>query len=160
MSMDLSSKKRIAADLLGCGVNRVWIDPTYVDDVYEAATRDDIRFLINAGVIKAKQKRGVSRGRARYIMMQKKKGKRRGPGSKKGSKYARLSKKERWMRTIRPIRKRLRELRDMGAIDRSTYRRYYNLAKGGVFKDTRHLEAHLRSSGKLNEEALSRGGEK
>ncbi|MCD6461186.1 MAG: 50S ribosomal protein L19e [Thermoplasmata archaeon] len=151
--MDLRNKRRLAAEILGCGVNRVYIDPSAMDMVYEAVSRDDIRYLINEGVIKARQKKGVSRGRARMVRLQKMKGKRRGPGSRKGRKYARLTKKERWMNTIRPIRRRLRELRDSGEIDRSTYRRYYRLAKGGTFKNTAHLESHLAAEGKI------RGGE-
>ena len=147
--MDLSSKKRLAAEILGCGVNRVYIDPSSMEDVFEAVSRDDIRFLIGGGIIKAKQKAGISRGRTRHRMMQKKKGKRMGSGSIKGSKYARLSKKERWMRTIRPVRKQLKELRDNGIITPSTYRKYYTLSKGGMFKDRAHLMSHIETSGKM-----------
>ena len=149
--MDLSSKRRIAADILGCGINRVYIDPASTEDVFEAVTREDIRFLIDGGVIKAKQKAGISRGRARHSAQQKKKGKRTGKGSTKGSKYARLPRKERWMRTIRPVRKTLKERRDSGQIDRSTYREFYSLAKGGMFKNREHLKTHLKTSGKLKD---------
>ena len=86
-----------------------------------------------------------------HVASQKKKGKRIGAGSRKGTKYARLSKKQRWIRTIRPIRKNLRELRDEGKIDTATYREFYLLAKGGMFKDKAHLNAHLKSSGKMQE---------
>jgi len=147
--MNLASKKRIAADILDCGVNRVYIDPSAMEDVYEAVTREDVRFLIDGGLIKAKQKKGISRGRARHAAKQKKKGKRIGPGSRKGSKYARLSKKQRWIRTIRPIRASLKEMRASGEIDASTYREFYLLSKGGIFKDKKHMRAHLESSGKL-----------
>ncbi|MCK4717307.1 MAG: 50S ribosomal protein L19e [Thermoplasmata archaeon] len=147
--MDLRPKRRMAADVLGCGVNRVYIDPSAMEEVYEAVTKEDIRFLVNGGLIKAKQKKGISRGRARHAAQQKKKGKRIGPGSRKGSKYARLTKKQRWIRVIRPIRASLREMREDGSIDSSTYREFYMLAKGGVFKDKTHLKAHLISSGKM-----------
>ena len=150
--MDVSYQRRVAASMLKCGVNRVWINPEHLDEVAEAITREDIRELIDRNIIQKKQKKGVSRGRARYIAQQKKKGRRKGPGSRKGSKNATISKKERWMNTIRPIRATLKELRDEGKIDRHTYRRYYRRAKGGVYKSKAHLLLHLKSEGHIKEE--------
>ncbi len=147
--MNLKNQRRMAASLLKCGVNRVWIDPLRMEDVADAITRTDIKIQIDAGAIKAKQKRGISRGRTRYFRGQRKKGRGRGQGSRKGTKKARKPKKERWSLTIRPIRERLRELRDEGKIDVSTYRKFYLQAKGGVFKSKSHLETHLRSGGYL-----------
>ncbi len=150
--MNLKNQRRMAASLLKCGVNRVWIDPLRMEDVADAITRTDIRIQIDAGAIKAKQKRGISRGRTRYYRGQRKKGRGRGQGSRKGTSKARKPKKERWIQTIRPIRERLRELRDEGKIDVSTYRKFYLQAKGGVFKSKSHLETHLRSGGYLKED--------
>ncbi len=150
--MDLKNQRRMAASLLKCGVNRVWIDPLRMEDVADAITRTDIRIQIDAGAIKAKQKRGISRGRTRYHRDQRKKGRGRGQGSRKGTSKARKPKKERWIQTIRPIRERLRELRDERKIDVSTYRKFYLQAKGGVFKSKSHLETHLRSGGYLKED--------
>ncbi len=149
--MNLANQKRIAAEVLKCGVNRVWIDPNRMDEVVDAITRNDIRVLITLGAIKAKQKKGISRGRINYKYMQKKKGKRKGHGSRKGAKYARNPRKERWISTIRPIRQQLRVWRDEGRIDRRTYRRLYLQAKGGVFRSKAHLEAHVRATGELKE---------
>ncbi len=53
------------------------------------------------------------------------------------------------MRSIRPIRQLLRELRDDGKIDRRTYRQFYLMAKGGMFKSKAHLEQQLRAEGRL-----------
>ena len=150
--MDLKNQKRMAAQLLKCGVNRVWIDPNRIEDVEDAITRADIRTAINSGTIKAKQKIGVSRGRARHISKQKKKGKQRGHGSRKGGKKARKPKKQQWIQTIRPIRARLKILRDEGKINRNIYRKFYMKAKGGMFKSKAHLETHLRVEGHLKEE--------
>ena len=77
MSMDLKNQRRLAAEILACGENRIWIDPTRMEEVGEAITRSDIRKLISSKAIKARQKKGVSRGRARHLQGQKKKGKRR-----------------------------------------------------------------------------------
>ncbi|MFQ6060064.1 MAG: 50S ribosomal protein L19e [Thermoplasmata archaeon] len=143
----------MAAKILKCGVNRVWIHPDYIEDVAEKITREDIRDAIDAGLIQAKQKRGISRGNIRKAQIQKKKGRRKGHGSRKGGKKARNPKKERWIRTIRPIRERLRELRDERRIDRRTYREFYRKSKGAMFKSKTHLEQHLRSQGLLKGES-------
>lgn len=149
--MNLRNQRRIAAELLKCGVNRVWIDPNRAEDASDAITRSDVRTLIDSGAIAARQKKGVSRGRAKYNIEQRRKGRQSGHGSRRGRKGARKPKKERWIQTIRPIRKRLKELRDEGRIDSSTYRRYYLQAKGGVFKSRPHLESHMRAEGVLKE---------
>ncbi|UCH90370.1 MAG: 50S ribosomal protein L19e [Thermoplasmata archaeon] len=144
--MNLRNQRRVAAELLKCGVNRVWIDPLRTEDVAEAVTRQDIRSLIKIHAIRAHQKRGISSGRAKYNANQKKKGKRKALGSRKGTKYARYPKKRRWISTIRPIRRRLREYRDAGKIDSATYRKFYLHAKGGMYKNLNHLELQLKQS--------------
>jgi large subunit ribosomal protein L19e len=141
---DLKNQRRVAADILKCGVNRVWIDPARTEEVAEAVTRQDIRALIKNRWIRASQKRGISSGRAKYNANQKKKGKRKGTGSRKGTKYARYPKKRRWISTIRPIRRTLREYREKGLIDATTYRRFYLHAKGGMYKNIHHLELQLK----------------
>jgi len=149
--MDLKNQRRMASELLKCGVNRVWIDPNRSEDISDAITRADVRILINSGAIAARQKKGVSRGRAEFEKAQKRKGRQSGHGSRRGKKGARKPSKERWMQAIRPIRKKLKELRDTGKIDPATYRIYYLKAKGGVFKNKSHLISHLKSEDILKE---------
>jgi len=149
--MDLKNQRRMAAELLKCGVNRVWIDSNRTEDVSDAITRSDVRTLIDSGAIASKQRKGVSRGRANYNKAQRAKGRQRGHGSRRGRKGARKPLKQSWMQTIRPIRRKLKELRDGGKIDSATYRKYYLKAKGGVFKSRPHLESHLRAEGILKE---------
>ncbi len=149
---DLRNQKRLAAEVMKCGAGRVKIDPDRLEEVATAVTRSDIRKLVNAGVIKAAQKQGVSRGRGRKLDAQKAKGRRVGPGSRKGAKYARLPRKERWMALIRALRSELRDLRTSGAIDRSTYRNYYVRAKGGQFRSRAHMVAHMKTEGALTKE--------
>ncbi len=144
---DLRNQRRMAASVLKCGVNRVWIDHDRVDEIAKAVTKDDIRILINGKAIKSRQIQGISSGRKNYRKEQKDKGRRRGHGSRKGATYARLPRKERWIRTIRPIRAYLVTLRDEKKIDGTTYRRYYRKAKGGEFRSKSHLESHLISDG-------------
>ena len=75
--MQITNQKRIAARLLKCGVNRVWINPSFVDQVASAVQTDDIREFIDEGWIKAKPVKGTSRVRARARLEQKKKGRRK-----------------------------------------------------------------------------------
>ncbi|MDI6642516.1 MAG: 50S ribosomal protein L19e [Candidatus Hodarchaeaceae archaeon] len=147
--MKLNLKKRLAAEILKVGVNRVWIDPTRAADVSVAITRQDIRDLISQGVIRAKPERGSSRGRFRERAVKRKKGRRRGVGSRKGAKHARLPKKASWIRTVRPLRFRLRELKKEGVIGPREYRRLYNMVRGGAFRSRAHLETYLRERGLL-----------
>jgi large subunit ribosomal protein L19e len=149
--MNLKNQRRMASELLKCGVNRVWVDPNRSEDVSDAITRADVRILINSGTIVARQKKGVSRGRAEFEKAQKRKGRQSGHGSRRGKKGARKPSKERWMQAIRPIRRKLKELRDTGKIDPATYRIYYLKAKGGVFKNKTHLVSHLKSENILKE---------
>ena len=141
--MDLSVQRRLAAEILGVGESRVWFDPEQLDRIADAMTRDDIRRLIHDGVIRAKPIHSNSRGRWRVRHEQRKKGRRRGHGKRKGKAGARLPKKVAWMNRIRRMREYLRWLRDHGVIDRRLYRRYYRLAKGGAFKSLRALRMHL-----------------
>ncbi|MEM4532476.1 MAG: 50S ribosomal protein L19e, partial [Desulfurococcaceae archaeon] len=46
---NLSLQKKLAAEILDVGVSRIWIDPSRVDEVVEAITREDIKRLIKDG---------------------------------------------------------------------------------------------------------------
>ncbi|MCL2786286.1 MAG: 50S ribosomal protein L19e [Methanomassiliicoccaceae archaeon] len=150
--MDLSNQKRMAAEILKCGENRVWIDPERIEDAADCITRADVRTAIASGLIAAKPKKGSSKGRTRHMLNQKSKGKRKGPGSRKGTDNARLPDKRRWISIIRPIRDELKKLRDEGKITPSVYRMYYRKAKGGVYKSRRNIRQHMMSEGHLKEE--------
>jgi len=141
--MKLSTQRRLAAHVMKCGETRVWMDPDFEDEISLAITRDDIRRLVDEGAIQKKPVRGVSRGRARYKLHQKRKGQRSGPGRKKGKATSKLSSKERWMMKIRPMRKELRKLRDEGKITPKVYRELYLKAKGNAFRNTAHLRTYI-----------------
>src|SRR2546422_9363635 len=134
--MRFDYQRRLAASLLGIGVNRVWIptDPKVQDDILDAITRDGIRNLIRKNIIQKRPVQGVSRGRARERAAQRAKGRRRGPGSRKGALNARTPQKTRWIQIIRGMRRYLRELRDQGRIDTAIYRRFFPPAQGGTVK--------------------------
>ena len=153
--VNLAKQKRIAAHVLKVGEGRVWIDPEATADVAEAITREDIRGLIKEGSITVKQKKGVSRARARVRTTQKSLGRRKGHGSRKGAKGARASRKKRWITKIRALRRRLRELRDGGYVDKTTYRTLYNKANGGEFRNVAHLNDYITTK-ELTTEEVSR----
>ena len=149
---DLRNQRRMAASILKCGGTKVWMDPDRLEEIAKAVTRNDIAILVNGGAIKSIQKQGNSSGRHQHLLHQRQKGRRTGQGSRKGPKHARLPKKERWIRTIRPIRNYLKQLRDETKIDAHTYRVYYRKAKGGAFRSRQHLKSHLISDNIIKEE--------
>ncbi len=150
--MDVKYQKKLAAKMLKCGVNRVWVDDTMLDEVVEAITREDVRRLISSDVIKKKPVKGNSRGRHRYLKEQRKKGRRKGHGKRKGKKNARTPSKGLWMKRMRSIRRELKHMRDEGHIERNIYRKFYMKAKGGTFKDRSDLILHLKMEGYLKDD--------
>jgi len=140
---DLGAQKRLAADVMDVGKNRVWFDPEAQDEIAEAITREDVRALVRDGVIQAETARGNSRGRARERDAKRSYGHRKGPGTRKGTAGARQNSKERWTDGIRAQRRRLRELRDEGEISRTEYRELYAKAGGGEFRSVRYLENYV-----------------
>ncbi|MDI6718111.1 MAG: 50S ribosomal protein L19e [Methanomicrobiales archaeon] len=143
---DLATQRRIAAEVLKCGINRIWMDPERKADIEAAISRADVRALIEQGVIAARQKQGVSRGRARLRALKKAYGHRKGPGSRKGAGGARTPPKRRWIQRVRAQRRVLRELRAEGSLDRHQYRILYRKSAGGEFRSVAHLKAHIGSA--------------
>ncbi|OGD47142.1 50S ribosomal protein L19e [Candidatus Bathyarchaeota archaeon RBG_13_46_16b] len=142
---DLKSQRRLAAQILKVGQNRVWIDSEKTEDAGAAMTRDEIRKLIHEGIIKALPESGVSRARARVLHKKRKKGLRTGAGSRTGSPHARVSRKEAWMSRIRALRKRLRTLKTKKIIAESAYRNLYKMASSGRFESVAALERYLKA---------------
>jgi large subunit ribosomal protein L19e len=140
---DLSAQKRLAADVLDVGKNRVWFDPDRQGDLADAITREDVRDLVEEGVIRAHEPDGNSRGRARERQKKRSYGHQKGAGSRKGKAGARQNEKEAWTGRIRAQRRRLRELRDSGELDRSAYRTLYDRAGGGEFDSVADLERYV-----------------
>lgn len=151
--MQITNQKKMAAQLLKCGVHRVWINPSYLDQVAQSVQKEDIREAIDNGWIKAKAIKGTSRVRALKRASQKQKGRRKGQGKRSGTANARNPRKQRWMATIRAQRRTLKEMREEGIIERSQYRHYYLKAKGGSYRSISHMKAQMGVEG------ISLGGE-
>jgi len=141
VKMSLKFVRRLAASELKVGESRVWIDPAEFERVSMVISREEVRRLIHDGVILKRPPSTPSRGRKRIRLLKKRKGRRRGKGSRKGP---RITKKELWIRKIRVQRKYLKYLREKRLIDRKTYRRLYLLAKGGTFRSVAHLKLYIK----------------
>ncbi|MCL2114901.1 MAG: 50S ribosomal protein L19e [Methanobrevibacter sp.] len=142
--MNLTTQRRLAASILKVGINRVWINPEKIEEVSRAITREGVKQLINQNTIKAKPQKGISSYRSKKLKEQKKKGKRKGRGSVKGAKGARIPKKKAWMTTIRALRRDLKNMREADEIDSTTYRKLYNMAKGGAFRSKSYMKTYAR----------------
>jgi large subunit ribosomal protein L19e len=143
---NLSSQRRLAAQILKVGQNRVWIDPERMDDIESAITREEVRKLIHEKVIVSLPEKGVSRSRAKAVRRKKRMGRRKGSGSRTGSSHAKISKKDAWMSKIRSLRKKLRELKASRVITESTYRKVYMIAGSGKFESVAELERYLKAN--------------
>ena len=144
--MSLKTQRRLAAEILKIGQNRVWLDPERGEDIEVALTRSDIRRLIHEKSIKSLAEKGTSRSRARLLHERRKIGGRRGRGSREGSSGARAPRKDAWINKIRVLRRRLKTLRDGRLLTKKAYRQLYRKSKGGTFKDASHLEQYLKAS--------------
>jgi large subunit ribosomal protein L19e len=140
---DLANQRRLAAEVMDIGVNRVRMNPEAYKDISTALTREDIRKLIEEKKIGKREINGNSRGRTRKADEARAYGHRKGHGSRNGAKGARHPKKEQWMKKIRALRSLLKEKRDNNTIDVSTYRKLYRKAKGGEFRSRAHLNANI-----------------
>ncbi|MBI2137708.1 50S ribosomal protein L19e [Candidatus Woesearchaeota archaeon] len=145
--MMLTTQKRIAAGIFRCSPKKVHFDEARLAEIKEAITRQDIKSLISEGVISRVRSNEQSRSGARFRKSQRLKGRQRGHGSRKGSPFARVSAKRRWIGRIRLQREFLKALRLSGSVSKEVYRELYLKAKGGFFRSRRHLELYVNERG-------------
>lgn len=147
--MSLKAQKRMAAEILKCGENRVYFDPYLIEEIKMAITRDDVRSLIKDGIIRKNYKKGISNYRKNLRHQRKKSGLARGLGKRKGKKTARTPKKEAWMRRVRAQRRELKKLRDRKLITIANYRKLYKNVKGGMFNSVAQMNRYIKEKGLL-----------
>ncbi|MBI2656875.1 50S ribosomal protein L19e [Candidatus Woesearchaeota archaeon] len=138
----LDVQRRLAAQILKCGRNRIRFDADRLDDIKEAITKTDVRSLIGNGTISKKRQLSTSRFWARSRKKQKSHGKQKGFGSRKGKKTARLNPKRAWMNKIRLQRSFIKSLRDKDAVTITGYHELYMKSKGGFFRSLKHLKLY------------------
>jgi len=137
-----STQKKLAAKILKCGVGRVWIDPKN-EKVVQAITRSDIRSFIKDDVIKKIPEKKRAKNTPK---------KQQNRGSIKGSKGARIGKKNEWFKKIRPQRKMIKELQESNSLKPGIYRSLYMKVKGGMFRSKAHLQLYLKEKDLLMKE--------
>lgn len=143
----MNLQKRLAAKLLKCSPKRIVFDISKAPEIKEAITKFDIRGLIKKKIITKKQIKGTSKVRARKTKIQKRKGKRRGVGSRKGKASARAKPKRVWINTVRAQRKFLKNLKSKGLITSINFRKLYAKSKGGFFRSVSHLKLFINEQG-------------
>jgi len=135
--LNLKSKRRLAASVLGVGVDRVIFNDEYADLIQDAITRSTIRGLVGFGAIKAAPEKGISRGRYRARSRKLKRG--RGAGSTEGTATARNPRKDMWVSKVRALRWRLKVAKERKEISPDAYKRLYKQVKGGQVRGVKHL---------------------
>ncbi len=141
--MKLSVQKKLAAKILKCSPKRVKLAPDQLQKISKSITSADIHSLINEGTILKVQSKGVSRVRANKKAAQKRKGLQKGPGKRKGKKFASTTRKELWMIKIRLLRSFLKELKEKQILSPEGYKELYAKAGGGFFRNKRHLKIYM-----------------
>ncbi len=142
--MRLKNQRRIAARVLGVGTSKVWLDPEKLSEIKEAITKSDMRSLVSAGTVMAKKTPYQSKSRSRKLRIKKRKGLRSGQGTRKGKRTARLSRKRIWIAKIRTQRAFLRLLKEKKLIDNRVFVDLMAKAKGGFFRNKRHIKIYLQ----------------
>ena len=148
----LDVQRRLAAQILKCGKNRIRFDPDRLEDIKEAITKTDVRSLINNGAISKKRVLNTSRFWTRKKRLQKISSRQKGFGSRKGKKTARLAPKRAWINKIRLQRSFIKSLRDKNLLTSADYNELYMKSKGGFFRSIRHLKLYTKERGLLKNE--------
>jgi large subunit ribosomal protein L19e len=144
--LNLRSKRRLAASVLGVGLDRVIFDDEYSDLIQDAITRSTIRGLIGFGAIRAAPEKGVSRGRFREKSRKLKRG--RGSGSTEGTAGARNPRKAQWVTKVRALRWRLKVAKERKELSQDAYKRLYKQVKGGQVRGVKHLLTLMKEASK------------
>jgi|GEM_PF-481017 len=141
--MTMGTIRRLAADIMSIGENRVRIKPDGAKEAEKAMTRSDVRDLIQKGIITKVQVKGRRTKERR---------KRKTIGSRRGSSKTRSGGKEAWMDKVRSQRRFLFQLLEEGALEKARKRMIYMRIKSGLFRSKRAMLAYLKEAGMVKQD--------
>jgi large subunit ribosomal protein L19e len=130
--MNLKKKKELAAKTLGVGKHRVSFSPTGLSEIKEAITKQDIKSLLEEGIISIKPVKGRRK--------LEKRNRRRGPGKIKMKVKHR---KQDYVKITRKLRKHIKMLKNENAIERELYYDIRKKIKMRTFKNLSNLKEYL-----------------
>ena len=138
-------QRRLAAEILGIGRNRIWFDPLRLSDIQQALTRSDILELVDDNAIKEKYSDKTPEKFSKEKTKSKTKHKRKGRGTASIRKKIKVRKRDYIIR-IRKIRKYLKGMRDKNKMSREEYHSLRKEARSGKFTDLRRLIEQINSA--------------
>ncbi len=130
--MNLKKKKRLAANTLGVGKDRVVFNLLRLDEIKEAITKQDIRDLFASGAISLKEIKG-----SRRIL--KSKSRRRAGSIKMKPKNS----KRKYVVLTRALRRYIFELKGQGKISKEKYDEMRKEIKNHSYENKSHLKERL-----------------
>jgi len=133
--MAISTIRRLAADLMHVGENKVRISPDSLKEAEGALTRVDVQGLIDKGIITRLKAQGRASTRKKE---------RRSVGKRRG---IMIPAKEAWMMKVRAQRRLLRTITADGALKAGMKRSVYGKIKSGIFRNKRAMLIYLRDNG-------------
>ncbi len=139
----LKLQKRIAAKILGIGINNVFFEPERITEIKDAITRQDVEDLIKDKAIKKRPIGGNKRRSGKIRDLRRIKGRKRGVGKKRKRVGTR---KRDYINRIRKIRTLLKHMKDKKEISSEKYNSSRKLAKASVIKTKRELINYLKEN--------------
>jgi large subunit ribosomal protein L19e len=132
--MTIATVRRLAADIIGVGENKIKISPDGLKEAEGALTRSDVRGLIEKGIIKKDRSQG--RASTRRVG-------RVGHGHRRGTP---MDSKSVWMQKIRSQRNVYKMLVKSGALKQKDKRAVYSKIKSGMLRSKRALLIYLKEA--------------
>ncbi|HSB47077.1 MAG TPA: 50S ribosomal protein L19e [Candidatus Bilamarchaeum sp.] len=132
--MTIQTVRRLAADIMRVGENKVKISPDGIKEAEGALTRSDVKGLIEKGIVTRLKPQGrASTGRLG----------RRGHGKRKGHP---LDQKDVWMAKIRSQRRFLSMIVSDKALKEGSKRGIYSKLKSGIFRNKKAMLVYLKEN--------------
>jgi len=140
---NLANKKQLAARTLNVGKNRIHFNSDNFAEIKEAITKQDIRDLHAEGIIMIKPVKGRKAIIKRKTV--------RGPGRIKRTVSKR---KQIYVKITRKLRRYLKELKRIGAIDNNLYLDLRKKIRMREFKSKAHLKEYLKDLKEIRTEKI------